>query len=169
MKKVLIAVSLLLLPLCLSFAQERLNRPNSSTDNRDRFVRLLKLTDEQKKSIESLRFELGKRSVDQQARGKTARLELAEMFKAEQPNQAAIQKKLAEISQLQSVQRVLRVDHWFAVNKLLTPEQQKIWKKASARLWAQQKASIIRGRAAQIMRKGRNARRVAQPPGPMER
>lgn len=169
MKKVLIAASLLLLPLCLSFAQERLNRPNRGTDNRDRFVRLLKLTDEQKKSIKSLRFELGKRSVDQQARSKTARLELAEMFKAEQPNQAAIQKKIAEISQLQSEQRLLRVDHWFAVHKLLTPEQQKIWKKASARFLAQQKSRVIRGRAAQMMLKERNARRFAQPPGQMER
>jgi Spy/CpxP family protein refolding chaperone len=143
--------------------------PPNRDNARARVLRELKLTDDQKKSIENLRFEMRKKAVEQQAQMKTARLELAELFKADQPNQSAIQKKLGDISQLQSQQRLLRVDHWFAVNKLLTPDQQKIWKKASAQLLAQRKARFIRGRAAQFKRNQRNVQRFTQPPGAIER
>jgi len=165
MKKITLSMLLLLLAASLTLAQDRV-MPQSRENVRGRILRELKLTDEQQKSIESLRFEMRKKSVEQQAGLKTARLELAELFKADQPNQSAIEKKVGEISQLQSQQRLLLVDHWFAVNKLLTPEQQKIWKKASAQMMAQRKAGFIRGRAAQFLR---NQRRFAQPPGAMGR
>ncbi len=168
MKTITLVGGLLLLTLSLSLAQDRMNSANRG-DIRARVLRELKLTDEQKKSIENLRFEMRKRGVEQQAHIKTARLELAELFKADQPNQSAIQKKVAELSQLQSQQRLLVIDHWFAVNKLLTPDQQKVWKKASAQLFVQNKARFIRGRAAQFMRNQRNMRRFAQPPGATER
>jgi Spy/CpxP family protein refolding chaperone len=168
MKTTTVVGCLLLLATSLSFAQDRMNQPDRA-NIKTRVLRDLKLTDDQKKSIENLRFEMRKKSVDQQAHLKTARLELAEMFKADQPNQSAIQKKIGDISQLQSQQRLLFVDHWFAVNKLLTPEQQKIWKKVSAQLLTQRKARFIRGRAAQFMRNQRNARQFAQPPGAMDR
>lgn len=168
MKTITLLGGLLLLTLSLSLAQDRMNPPNRG-DIHARVLRELKLTDEQKKSIENLRFEMRKRGVEQQAHIKTARLELAELFKADQPNQSAIQKKVAELSQLQSQQRLLVIDHWFAVNKLLTPDQQKVWKKASAQLFVQNKARFIRGRAAQFMRNQRNMRRFAQPPGATER
>ncbi len=159
---------LLFLALNASLAQDRMDQPDR-TNIRARVLRELKLTDEQKKSIESLRFEMRKASVDQQAKLKTARLELAEMFKADQPNQSAIQKKVTELSQLQSQQRLLRIDNWFAINKLLNADQQKIWKKASAQILAQRKARFIRGRATQFMRNEGNMRRFAQPPGAMGR
>jgi Spy/CpxP family protein refolding chaperone len=168
MKKITLFGCLLLLALSISLAQDRMNQPNRTT-MRARLLRELKLTDDQKKSIENLRFEMRKKAVDHQAQLKTARLELAELFRADQPNQSAIQKKVGELSQLQSQQRLLLVDHWFGVNKLLTPDQQKIWKKASAQLIAQKKARFIQGRAAQFMRNQRNQRRFAQPPGAMER
>ncbi|MGA3243435.1 MAG: periplasmic heavy metal sensor [Bacteroidota bacterium] len=168
MKKITLFGTLLLLALSVSLAQDRTNPPDRS-NIRARVLRELKLTDDQQKSIESLRFDMRKKAVDQQAKLKTAQLELAELFKADQPNQPAIQKKVGELSQLQSQQRLLLVDHWFAVNKLLTPDQQKIWKKVSAQLLAQRKARFTRGRAAQFMRNQRNQRRFAQPPGPMER
>ena len=159
---------LILLALSVSLSQDRMAPPNRE-NVRARVLRELKLTDDQKKSIESLRFEMRKKAVEQQAQVKTARLELAELFKADQPNQSAIQKKVGEISQLQSQQRLLFVDHWFAVNKLLTPDQQKIWKRVSAQFLAQRKAQFMRGRAAQFMRNQRNMRRFNQPPGAMER
>jgi Spy/CpxP family protein refolding chaperone len=168
MKEISLFGCLLLLALSVSLSQDRMNPPNRPNP-RARVLRELKLSDDQKKTIENLRFEMSKKAVEQQAQMKTARLELAELFKADQPNQSAIQKKLGEISQFQSQQRLLRVDHWFAVNKLLTPDQQKIWKKASAQFLAQRKARFIRGQAGQFMRNQRNGRRFAQPPGAMER
>jgi Spy/CpxP family protein refolding chaperone len=168
MKQITLFGCLILLALSVSLSQDRMTPPNR--DNaRARVLRELKLTDDQQKSIGNLRFEMRKKAVEQQAQLKTAQLELAELFKADQPNQSAIQKKVGEISMVQSQQRLLRVDHWFAVNKLLTPDQQKIWKKVSGQLLAQRNARFIRGRAAQFMRNQRNTRRFAQPPGAMGR
>jgi len=168
MKQITLFGCLVLLAFSVSLSQDRVP-PSDRGDARGRVLRELKLSDDQQRSIESLRFEMRKKAVEQQARLKTARLELAELFRAEQPNQPAIQKKIGEISQLQSQQRLLLVDHWFAVNKLLTPDQQKIWKKASAQFLAQRKAQFVRGRAAQFMRNERVPRRLLQPPGAMER
>lgn len=164
MKKFTVLASILLASASLLAAQERINPPDRGFALRERLAKTLNLTEEQQKNIESLRFEMRKALVEQQARLKTSRLELAELFKADQPNQAAIQKKVGEISQLQSQQRLLRVDHWFAVNKLLTPDQQKTWKKESARIMAQAKSRLIRGRAARFMRNPRRLRQYAQPP-----
>ncbi len=88
----------------------------------------LNLTDSQKKDVEKLNSELAKQRVDQQARIKTAAIDLRELMRADQPDKGAIEKKIGEIANLQAQNRMLGVDHWFAVNKLLTPDQQKIWK-----------------------------------------
>ncbi len=88
----------------------------------------LNLTDSQKKDVEKLNSDFAKQRVDQQAKIKTATIDLHQLMKADQPDKAAIEKKIAEISDLQAKNRMLSVDHWFAVNKLLTPDQQKIWK-----------------------------------------
>jgi len=103
----------------------------------ERFMQQLKLTDEQRKEIGDLRFEMAKLAIDQQAKIKTARLELAELFRADTPDKSAIEKKVDEISRLQTQMRVARIDHWFAVNKLLNPDQQKIWKRMLGRMWMQ--------------------------------
>ena len=166
MKQLFVLSTILILSVSLAAAQGNMNPRNRGANNRDRLFGSLNLTDEQKKSIETLRFEMQKKAVAQQARMKTSRLELAELFKADPPNQSAIQKKIGDIAELQSQSRILRVDHWFAVNKLLTPEQQKIWKRASAQFLAQQKARFIRGRATRfMMRNQRNQCRFWQDPG----
>ena len=160
--------ALLLFAISLSFAQNDMNPPPNASGMRGRMLRQLKLTEEQQKSIGDLRLELRKKSVQQQARIKTAQLDLAELFRADQPNQSSIQKKISEISQLRTEQRLLIVDQWFAVNKLLTPEQQKIWKKASGQLLAQQRSRLARGRDGAMLRNQRNWNRqpdASQPSG----
>jgi Spy/CpxP family protein refolding chaperone len=169
MKKIMTLGGFALLALSLTLAQERINPSNRVGGNDIRTLRQLKLTDDQRKSIDNIRFEFRKKTVDQQARIKTVRLECAELFKAAEPNQSAIQKRVAEISQLQSQQRLLIIDHWFAVNKLLTPDQQMVWKKVSGRLWAEQKARAVRGRALQLMRSHGNPRRSLLTPGAIRR
>lgn len=88
----------------------------------------LKLTDEQKKEMEKSRFDMIKQAIDREAKVKTARVELAQLFRADNPDKGSIEKKINEISQLQAQGKLAHVNHWFAVNKMLTPEQQKIWK-----------------------------------------
>ena len=147
--------ALVLLAFSLSLAQDTMNQIPRPAGPEARMLRQLKLTDDQQKSIGTLRLELRKKIVGQQARIKTSRVELTELFRADQPIQSAIEKKISEISQFQSEQRLLVVNQWFAVNKLLTPEQQKIWKKASGQFLAQRRGQFMRGRTAR-MRNQRN-------------
>ncbi len=88
----------------------------------------LNLTDSQKKDVEKLNTDFAKQRVDQQAKVKTARIDLRALLKSDSPSKDAIEKKIGEIADLQAQNKVLGVEHWFAVNKLLTPDQQKIWK-----------------------------------------
>jgi Spy/CpxP family protein refolding chaperone len=169
MKTLSLVASLALLALSLSIAQDKGNPNNRFGADDRRMLGQLKLTDDQRKDVEKLRFDLRKKSVDQQARLKTSRLELAELFKADNPDQSAIQKKASDISQLQSQQRAMLIDHWFAVNKLLTPDQQKVWKRLSARLLMNQRAQAFRERATQFQRQMRNHMRMWPAPGAMGR
>ena len=169
MKKILTLGVLALLALNLSLAQENAAPRGPMGAKGARVLAQLKLTDQQRKDIDNLRFDLRKKSIDQQAKLKTERLELAQLFKADNPGQSAVEKKVAEISQLQAQQRMMFVDHWFAVNKLLTPDQQKVWKKVSARIWMQQRAHSFRARAARFMGRPGMQQRMRPAPGAMSR
>jgi Spy/CpxP family protein refolding chaperone len=89
----------------------------------------LKLTDEQKKQVDKLRSEVEKTMIDQHAKIAKSEIELRDLFKAETPDRAAIEKKIQAIADLRVEEKMIRINNWFAVNKLLTPEQQKVWRK----------------------------------------
>jgi Spy/CpxP family protein refolding chaperone len=95
-----------------------------------KFIKDLKLTEEQKKDVDKIRLDMEKQQIAQKAKNETMRLDLQQLFKAENPDQSAIEKKINEIANLEAQMHMIRIDSWFAVNKLLTPEQQKTWKKA---------------------------------------
>ncbi len=90
----------------------------------------LKLTDDQKKEVQKLHFELQKQMITQMAKIGGARVDLQQLLKADNPDRAAIEKKITEITQLAGQTGTMMLGQWFAVNKLLNPEQQKTWKKA---------------------------------------
>jgi Spy/CpxP family protein refolding chaperone len=90
----------------------------------------LKLTDEQKKEVQKLHFDLQKQMITQRSKIAGARVDLQQLLKADNPDRAAIEKKITEISQLAGQTGTMLLGQWFAVNKLLNPEQQKTWKKA---------------------------------------
>lgn len=90
----------------------------------------LKLTDGQKKEVQKLHFDLQKQMITQRSKIGGARVDLQQLLKADNPDRAAIEKKITEISQLAGQTGTMLLGQWFAVNKLLTAEQQKTWKKA---------------------------------------
>ncbi len=92
------------------------------------FIEKLKLTEDQEKQFKKLRLELEKKQTDAQAKVRTAHIELKELFAADNLDKSAIEKKIKEIAELRTKLHLNRLDHWFAVNKILKPEQQKIWK-----------------------------------------
>lgn len=89
----------------------------------------LKLTTEQQTQISKLQSQFQKEAVDDRAKIAKARIELRDLFNADKTDRAAIEKKLREISDLTLAMKLKRLDHWEAINKVLTPEQQKEWKK----------------------------------------
>lgn len=169
MKKFFVLGGIALLVLNAAIAQNRVAPRERFGANAAQVLRQLNLTDAQRKDFQDLRFDLQKKSVEQQAKLKTARLELAQLFKADNPDKSAIEKKMSEITQFQSQQRALFVDHWFAVNKILTADQQKVWKRALERFVAQRRDRMMHGRGAQFMPGARNRFRMQRAPGGMGR
>ena len=95
-----------------------------------RIMEELKLTDDQKKEVEKLHFDMQKQMIAQRSKIANARLEYQQLIKADNPDKAALEKKINEIAQLAGQTGTMMLNQWFAVNKLLTAEQQKTWKKA---------------------------------------
>jgi Spy/CpxP family protein refolding chaperone len=89
----------------------------------------LNLTEPQKVQMEKLRTELEKKQVTVHGKIAVLRVELKELFQAENPDRSAIEKKMKEVSDLQHQIKINGLDHLFAVKAILTPEQQKMWKK----------------------------------------
>jgi Spy/CpxP family protein refolding chaperone len=94
-----------------------------------KFMGKLNLTDEQKKDVEKIHFDAEKQKIAQKAKEETARVELQQILKADVPDKSAIEKKINDISDLRVQMQMIKINSWFAVNKLLNPEQQKTWKK----------------------------------------
>jgi Spy/CpxP family protein refolding chaperone len=89
----------------------------------------LNLTDEQKKDVEKIHFDAEKQTIAQKAKVETARVELQQLLKADAPEKSAIEKKISEMADLKVQMHMIKINSWFAINKLLTPDQQKTWKK----------------------------------------
>jgi len=88
----------------------------------------MKLTDQQKKQVEQMRFDMEKQLVGVRAKMQTARLDLRQLLAADNPDKAAIETKMGEISQVALQVHSIRLNEWFEVNKILNPDQQKVWK-----------------------------------------
>lgn len=132
-----------------------------------RMMERLNLTDDQRKEVENLRLDMAKQAIAHQAKVKTARLELVQLFKADSPDKAAIEKKVSEIAQFESQGRLLFINHWFSVNKLLTPDQQKTWKQMLGRARMQHRMNRMRESAPGPMMRDRMRRMpMDRPMGP---
>ncbi len=132
MKYAQLAAALCSVFVLTSAFSQNTQRPNLGPRHA-RIVENLKLSDSQKKDFETVNSDFAKKRVEQQAKVKVAGIELHSLLQSDNPDRSAIEKKINEISDLQAQNRMLRVDHWFAVNKILTPDQQKIWKEVLER------------------------------------
>lgn len=94
-----------------------------------RMIEKLDLSDAQEKEFRKLKYELQKKQTELQAKIRTSQIEMMELMDAEKIDQAAVEKKFKEISDLRMKLQLNRLEHWFKVNKILDEKQQKIWKK----------------------------------------
>jgi Spy/CpxP family protein refolding chaperone len=99
----------------------------------ERMIDRLKLTDDQQKQFDKIHGDFQKKQIALRSKIQTMRVDLREMLRADQPDQAAIKSQIGEISKVQTDMKLNHVDLWFAVNKILTTDQQKIWKEMPRR------------------------------------
>jgi len=104
----------------------------------------LNLTNEQKKDVEKIAVDMAKQLVDQRANLATARIDLRQLFKADNPDKAAIEKKINEMADIGVQLQMVKINSWFAMNKLLTPDQQIPWKKALANAPALRRQGMLK-------------------------
>ena len=146
----------ILAALLLSAQAAAQNRPQREMPGR--MMEQLNLTDDQQKQFDALASAFRKDMVDRRAEIAKARLELLDLLKAESPNQAQITDQLVKVGNLESTAKSGALGHWFAVNKILTPEQQKLWKKGLMRMARQ-------GMAERMRRGARSGGRMMERPG----
>ncbi len=91
--------------------------------------RELKLTETQRSQVQKIRFGIMKQQIDLRAQIAQDRVDYAELASAENPDQNQLSAKIQDISKLKGQLHSNMLNAWFAVNKLLTPEQQKVWKR----------------------------------------
>lgn len=126
--------------LCLSVAsaQPDADAPHARGPmGHGKMMERLKLTDAQKTDMEKLRAEFEKKSIATQANIRTLRVDLRQFAMAEEPDRAAIERTVQNISKLQLQEKMDLIDHLFSVRKILTPEQRKIWKHGLMRMAAE--------------------------------
>lgn len=90
----------------------------------------LKLTYDQSQQLGKLHSELEKKQIAVRAKIQTLRVDVRDAFGDDKPDRAKIESKINEITKLQGEMKTSHLALWFDVNKILTPEQQKIWKEA---------------------------------------
>ncbi len=102
------------------------------SDRQGKIFKRLDLKPEQMAKVKTLRSQLQKDQIGVRAKIQTARIELRDQFDKDKPDRAMIESKLNEISKLQNELKLKTAGFWFDVNALLTPDQQKIWKRVPA-------------------------------------
>jgi Spy/CpxP family protein refolding chaperone len=89
----------------------------------------LGLTEEQVEQLRALRFEGAKNAIQARSQLMLKRLELRELLHADEPNRAAIEGKLRELSDARHSLMKQRIEQRLAMREVLTLEQRSQWKK----------------------------------------
>lgn len=155
MKKYLVLL-LAVVMSSLSFAQapSAPKKPRAMTmPMRQELMAKLNLTDKQKADLKNVRYETAKKAIDLRAKLAESKLELGKLLGADSPDQSAIEKQMKEVSANEVALRMNRLNGWFEANKVLTPDQQKVWRNV-LRHAVQQHMARGRGGMRGMMQKG---------------
>lgn len=132
-----------LLAAALLFSAVAVSQPrwNDRPDDDDRpmmrrgitMMETLKLTDDQQKQFDKLRADFQKERIGMRSTLQQLRIDLRELYRAGTPDKGKIDATINEIGKQQTEMKLKQNDHWFRINKILTPEQQKIWREHRGR------------------------------------
>jgi Spy/CpxP family protein refolding chaperone len=121
--------SFLLVWTSVGFAQPGpQDRPGQRMERRHQFRDQLSLSEDQEAQMKQMHLDLEKKQTQLQPKIRLARIAMKEAMLADQPDRGVFEKNIKAITDLQLEMKMNRLDHWFKVYKLLTPEQQRIWK-----------------------------------------
>jgi Spy/CpxP family protein refolding chaperone len=95
-----------------------------------KIVKDLNLTEQQQKEFDKIKADMMKSMIANRSKLATARVDMQQLLKADNPDKVAIEKKIDEMGDQAAQMGKMMVAQWFTVNKMLTPDQQKTWKKA---------------------------------------
>ena len=109
-------------------------------------IQKLNLTEDQQAQIRKLHVDFQKKQIQNQAKIRLARLDLAQMIRADKPDQSAIEKAIRDISALETDTKIARVDQLLAIRNVLTPDQLKIWKQQRMNWRGMMRGQMMRGR-----------------------
>lgn len=93
----------------------------------------LNLTDAQESQMQKIRLDLQRKQMPLKAKIAALRLDVKEQYMSDKPDRKAIERALKNITDTQLEMKSNMTDHWFAVNNILTPDQQKVWKQMAGR------------------------------------
>jgi len=130
-KVIMLSFALVIAVALLSFGftnPEEEKKERKVVPKPESLIERLKLTPEQQKQMEKMKFDLDKRQVQTRAKMETAAVELKELLSADNPDREAIEKKVDEVAKYRVEMEKNKIEQWFTVNKILTPEQQKVWR-----------------------------------------
>ncbi len=121
----------------------------SNPPGHNKIMKELKLTDQQQEQFDKVKFDTQKKMIELKAKVETSKLELRRLMDAETIDKSAIEKKMNEIAASEVAIRMNHLNSWLELNKVLTPDQQKIWKKALAHRPEQMKRKMMMQREMQ--------------------
>ena len=91
-------------------------------------IEKLELNADQQKQFDKFQSDVQKNQIGLHAKVQALRIDIRDLMREENPNQPKIGSMLTEISKLQNEMKLNHLGFWFNVNKILTPDQQKVWK-----------------------------------------
>jgi Spy/CpxP family protein refolding chaperone len=89
----------------------------------------LNLTDEQEQKFDEIMFAQRERAIDTRAEVQKLRLEVNKIVASGNVDVEKVKTLQGKIADLRKSQMESRLNAWEKVNKILTPEQQKVWAK----------------------------------------
>lgn len=141
-------IALLVIASGIAFAQpgERMRPREARGEMRRDLIESLQLSDAQKGQMQKLRLDFEKKQVAIHSKIQTERLDMKELFLADNPDRAAIEKHMRAVSDLQYQAKLNHLGHWYEVKAILTPDQQKTWKVNLGEFWEHEGGPGPRGR-----------------------
>lgn len=143
-RNIVSAILLFVFASALTFAQppQRPMPPKDMPPPPEAIFKKLNLTEAQETQMKKLRIQLMKKQTQLHSKIQTLRLDIKELFLADKVDRKAVESNIKSITDSQEQLKLNMVGHWFDVNSILNPEQQKVWKEHAIQMGEKMQAGM---------------------------